>query len=76
MFHTKVGEILSRISPPFNEFEGSCQTGVVTEVTDTEIVVDVQVDVVRRMHFFRRDGRDTLNMGTFLVRPDFLAETN
>jgi hypothetical protein len=69
MFQTHVGEVLTRIAPPIKDQEGTCHTGVVAEVTETEIVLEVQMDTVRHLRFFRRDGRDVHDTGTFLVRP-------
>lgn len=71
-FNAKIGEILSRITPPQGSFTGYCQSGKVVEVTEEEIILSVQVDIPRRMAFRRSDGFDTSGLGSFLVRPDFL----
>ena len=73
MFNCKVGEVLSRITPPIGSSEGYCQSGTVVEVSEESITLAVQVDVIRRMKFNRNTGMDTSGMGTFLVRPDYLA---
>lgn len=73
MFNARVGEVLSRITPPERSSVGYCQSGRVVEVTEDEIVLEVQVDIVRLMRFSRANGFDTAGLGTFLVRPDFLA---
>ena len=74
MFNPKIGDHLARITPPVGSSEGYCQTGVVTEVTETTISMDVQVDMIRRMTFDRRTGFDTAGLGSFIVRPDYLGD--
>lgn len=75
MFNAEIGETLSRISPPIGTSPGYCQSGTVVEVTESEIVVAVQADIVRHMRFDRLVGMDVSGTGSFLVRPDFLLPT-
>lgn len=70
MFSPKKGDTLLRITPPYDGFAGYSQAGVVSNVTDEFIELMVQADVIRRMQFHRRDGRDTSGLGSFLVVPD------
>jgi hypothetical protein len=72
VFNAKIGELLARITPPEGTSIGYCQSGKVVEVTDTEIVLEVQVDILRRMRFDRKNGLDTVGLGSFIVRPDVL----
>lgn len=76
MFNAQVGETLARITPPQDSSTGYCQSGKVVEVTDDEIVLEVQVDILRRMRFSRNDGFDTAGLGSFIVRPDFLMSSS
>lgn len=72
----KIGEKLSRITPPSVSLQGSyvpayIQTGTVVEITDTEVVVEILVDIPRKMRFDKITGMES-EFGTFLVRPDFI----
>lgn len=73
MLTPKLGDTLFRITPPSDGREGYCQAGTVEQVDDEAIDLIVQVDIPRRMRFRRVDGFDTVGLGTFLVRPDFVA---
>lgn len=68
-----VGETMVRITPPEGFSAAYCQTGVVVEVTDLVIALDVQVDVIRRMLFDRVTGFDRAGLGSFVVRQDWMA---
>mgnify|MGYP000858116145 CR=1 FL=1 len=73
MLTPKRGDTLVRITPPSGGREGYSQAGTVDRVDDDTIDLIVQVDIPRRMRFRRSDGFDTVGLGTFLVRPDFVA---
>lgn len=73
MLTAKQGDTLVRITPPSGGREGYSQAGTVDRVDDDTIDLIVQVDIPRRMRFRRADGFDTVGLGTFLVRPDFVA---
>jgi hypothetical protein len=72
MLNPAIGDTLTRIVPPSGSSEGYSQSGKVIEVTDDTIVMAVQADVIRHMRFGRSDGFDTVGLGSFLVRPDWL----
>lgn len=69
MINAKVGQKMLRITPPHGDSEGYSQDGIVESVDDAEIVLVVQVDILRRMRFNRKNGLDTVGLGTFLVYP-------
>lgn len=73
MLNPKVSAVLLRIVPPSDHSEGYCQSGIVSLVTDTTIVLWVQVDVIRSMSFQRKTGLDTAGLGSFIVHPDSLS---
>lgn len=73
MLNAKVGDKLSRITPPSDGSEGYCQSGTVVSVTDDSIVVLIQCDSFRHMAFSRVDGMDKAGLGSFVVKPDFLT---
>jgi hypothetical protein len=73
MLTPKIGDILLRITPPNGEGEGYSQAGTVDRITEETIELIVQVDIPRRMTFRRTDGMDTVGLGTFVVRPDFVS---
>lgn len=73
MFNAKIGETLARITPPLGSSTGYSQCGKVVEVTDEEIVLEVQCDILRRMRFSRITGADLTFPESFLVRPDSLT---
>lgn len=73
MLNPKVGDTMLRITPPQSGLEGYCQAGTVDVLTEETIELIVQVDIPRRMVFRRIDGHDTSGLGSFIVRPDYLA---
>lgn len=73
MLNPKIGETMLRITPPQRGGEGYSQAGKVDVVTEDTVELIVQVDVPRRMTFSRADGFDTAGLGSFIVRPDYVA---
>lgn len=57
-----------RVVPPQGGSEGYAQDGKVVSVSEERIVLEVQVDIPRKMEFHRKDGFDTAGIGSFLVR--------
>jgi hypothetical protein len=72
MLTPKIGDTLLRINPPSDGREGYSQAGTVDRMTEDTIELLVQVDIPRRMTFRRTDGMDTVGLGSFVVRPDFI----
>jgi hypothetical protein len=67
--NVRVGQEMLRVTPPEEGRHGYSQPGTVVEVNDDQIVLAVQVDIVRRMRFRRTDGFDTEGLGSFIVHP-------
>lgn len=75
--HIKVGDSVSRITPPRNGQAGYMQSGRVIQVTEDEIFVSILVDVYRTMVFSRKDGTEPkYNFGSFIVPRDELVATD
>ena len=73
MEHIKIGDCVSRITPPQSGRPGYMQSGRVIDVTETEIVVSILVDGYRTMVFSRKDGTEPQDhFGTFIVPRDEL----
>ena len=72
MLNVKIGDKLSRITPPSDGDLGYCQSGKVVSVTADHVVVSILCDGYRNMEFSRKDGMDTSGLGCFVVKPDFL----
>lgn len=73
MINSKIGDTLLRVTPPADGRAGYCQAGTVDRITDETIELIVQVDLPRRMVFYRYGGFDTAGLGSFIVKPDTVA---